>query len=258
MKKSCLIALLAGMLLFSQKTLGVSFVVSPAKVNTTLSADAPTTQVFTVQNNSAVSVRFKAYLEDWTITTTGADTFLEPGSVERSCAPWITINPVEFEVPAGAHQKVRVSFNAPREAVGGYWCIFYIETEPIPSKWSEVVSVNGRIGVKIFGNITDTEVRGCEIVALRIEQHSRLELTAVVRNTGNVPLWLTGEVQIKDSMDKMVWEEGLSHISLLPGLEHEIRRRPGIELGPGEYRAIVTIDYGGEEIVQGERRMRVE
>lgn len=245
-------------LFFPFKTVATSFFVSPTQVRVTLPGDTQTTQLVTVQNNCQMPIRFKAYLMDWSQTETGADTWLEPGTLTRSCAPWIIINPIEFEVAPQAQQKIRVTINAPQGATGGYWCLLFIESAPIPNEWSKMVQINGRIGVRIYANIAKTETKACEITALSFQKRSPLEIvtTCIIKNTSNIPISLAGEMQIVDSSNKTMWKDGLKCF-ILPELKRIIRNHPKIELKSGEYRVIVTVDYSGTELLQGERKLKV-
>jgi len=243
-------------LFFPFKTVATSFFVSPAQVRVTLPGDIQTTQIVTVQNNCQLPIRFKAYLVDWSQTETGADTWLEPGTLTRSCTPWIIINPIEFEVAPRAQQKIRVTINAPQGATGGYWCLLFIESAPIPNEWSKMAQINGRIGVRIYANIAKTETKACEITSLYFQKQSPLEIVTTIKNTSNIPISLAGEVQIVDSSNKTMWKDGLKSF-ILPELKRIIRNHPKIELKSGEYRVIVTVDYTGKEIVQGERKLKV-
>jgi len=243
---------LGWLLLFHQFAVAIGFTVSPPEVSAAVPVAQETTDVVTVQNTSATAVRFKAYLADWTVAATGADTVFEPNGFARSCSPWTQVNPVEFEIPPGAKQDVRVTVGPPPGAGGGYWCMLYVESAPIPSSWSSKVQLNARVGVRVFADIAGTEVRNCEMVDLRLDTGKDLRLTAAARNTGNTPVRLKGTMEIKGKDGKTVWQTECNQLAL-PGQEVGFSAKPDVPLPKGEYLAVLNVDYGGAELLVGER-----
>lgn len=247
---------LGWLLLFQQFALAVGFVVSPARVSVTVPVAKPLTEVVTVQNNSADTARFRAYLIDWTVTPTGEDTVFEPSDFARSCSPWLQINPVEFEIPSDTSQEVRLTFTPPLGAEGGYWSMLYVESKPIPATWSTRVLLNARIGVRVFVSIAGTEVRTCNLTDLRVDTGESLQVTGKVANTGNVPVRLKGRMEIRGNDGKALWQNECNQLAL-PGQEARLSAKPDVPLPKGEYLAVLTLDYGGEALLVGERAVTV-
>lgn len=83
MKKFTYLLILA--LALAQEAGAIGFAVSPAELRAVTTAHGTATDVLTVMNNSGRSVRFKAYLKDWTVTRFGADTILgvRPKSLDK-------------------------------------------------------------------------------------------------------------------------------------------------------------------------------
>ena len=77
---------------------------------------------------------FKAKVEDWWRSQDGLQShYAAPGTLQRSCAPWTSLNPVESAVSAGETLTIRVTVNVPRElAPGGYWCALTVDQVPDP------------------------------------------------------------------------------------------------------------------------------
>src|ERR1051325_9519639 len=68
--------------------------------------------------------RFHSHTEDWWRSEDGKQSFYtEPGSHDRSCGNWITINPVEAEVLPDETLTIRLTVAVASDAKpGGYWC----------------------------------------------------------------------------------------------------------------------------------------
>lgn len=241
-----------------QEVGAAAFCVSPARLRVTPAPGETGTHMLTVVNSSADSTRFKVCLEDWTMTESGRDTTLEPGTLANSCAPWLAVNPQEFWVRAGEPAEVRLTFSPPKEAAGGYWCRLCIESAPIPATWSSTIHVNAQIAVPVFADVAGTEQPDFDLSYLECRQEDSLVLSGGVANTGNVPLNLTGRVVIEQA-GKTVWKGTTDVGFLLPGCESEFTRRLGVKLGPGEYLARLTIEHPGrEEDIGLERVFEVE
>jgi len=77
-----------------------------------------------------------------------------------------------------------------------------LEGYPVGGKnrfYNERFRIRNRIGVRIYANIAKTETKACEITALSFQKQSPLEIVTTIKNTGNIPISLAGEVQIVDS-----------------------------------------------------------
>jgi len=248
--------LILALALAAQKAGAIGFTVSPAELRAVTAAAATATDVITVANTSSRAVRFKAYLNDWTVTRSGADSICDPGTLSNSCAPWTAVNPAEFEVPAGGTEKLRVTFSPTSNSNGGYWSMLYVESAPIPSSWSSNVQVNARVGVRLYADIAGTEVRDCEVVDLHVNTDKDLEVIGKVLNTGNVPVRLKGKMEIRDKDGKAVWAKECNQLAL-PGLEARLSVTPDVTLSKGEYLAVLTLDYGSKELLVGERAVTI-
>ena len=138
-------------------------------------------------------IHFKAKVEDWWRSQDGLRShYAAPGTLQRSCAPWTSLNPVESAVNPGDTLTVRITVNVPRElAPGGYWCALSVDQVPDPMNGAGVgVQFVASVSTGIFIYVDPVE-RQAAIVGLRFDSDRAV---VSVRNQGNTPLGVEGRV----------------------------------------------------------------
>lgn len=144
---------------------------------------------------------FKAKVEDWWRSQDGSQShYAAAGTLQRSCGPWTSLNPVESAVSAGETLTIRVTVNVPRElAPGGYWCALTVDQIPDPSSAAGVgVQFVASVSTGIFVYVDPVE-RQAEIVGLRTDNE---RVVISVRNRGNAPLGIEGHVEFLTTDDR--------------------------------------------------------
>jgi hypothetical protein len=138
---------------------------------------------------------FKAKVEDWWRSQDGLQShYAAPGTLQHSCAPWTSLNPVESAVGAGDTLNVRISVAVPRElAPGGYWCALTVDQVPDP------LAADAGVGVHFVASVStgvfiyvDPVDRQATIENIRTDNE---RVVVTVRNRGNAPLGVEGHVQ---------------------------------------------------------------
>lgn len=140
---------------------------------------------------------FRSRVEDWWQSEDGSQSFYRPpGTLSRSCGPWIELDPVETAVEPGGTLAVRVTAAVPREvAPGGYWCVLTIDELPDPlAAPREGIEIRflSSVSVGIFISIEPVS-RAAEIRDVRI---SAGEARIAVSNRGDVPLGVEGRIEL--------------------------------------------------------------
>ncbi|HYO15012.1 MAG TPA: hypothetical protein VE685_17600 [Thermoanaerobaculia bacterium] len=140
-------------------------------------------------------VHFRSRIEDWWQSEDGSQSFYRPpGTLSRSCGPWIELNPVEAAVDPGGTLSVRITASVPRGlAPGGYWCVLSVDELPDPLAVPQGVEVRflSSISVGIFVSVEPVR-REVEISDVGVAGG---ELKVRVRNAGNGPLGVEGRVE---------------------------------------------------------------
>jgi hypothetical protein len=208
-------------------------------------------------------VHFTARAEDWWTSEDGAQSFYRPpGTLESSCGPWISLNPVETAVEPGGSLAIRVTAAIPRAAVpGGYWCVLTVDEVPDPldaSTRGVAVRFQASVSVGIFINLAPVE-RAAEIAEVRMVPGAA---KVKVCNRGNAPLGAEGRLEL-------FTPGGSSPVatSVFPRatiLTAPARCRiftaalPGAaELPPGRYRVRVLLDIGIDHYLGVQKEMEI-
>src|SRR5258708_4418824 len=116
--------------------------------------------------------QFKACVQDWWRSEDGKQSFYQPpGTVARTCATWIKLNPTETAVEPGGTLDVRISIAVPPEVKpGGYWCALTVDEVLDPLKIQpEGVGVRflTSLSIGIFVYISPVD-RAARILAVQV------------------------------------------------------------------------------------------
>lgn len=245
---AAMLALTAG----PSSSAGIGLDVSPAKLELSIPAGTSYNIPLTIRNSSGDPVHIQAQLVDFGVKPDGDYLFARVGTRPNSLMRWASINPREFDLPAGTTQQVRLSLAIPNERSlsGEYAGIVFFQTRPV--RRAGAVSFSARVGTKIYATIPGTVKIDGAIAKMTAQTGPAGELYRVLfKNTGNAHVYLRGQVEIQrggETVDRMQMP---SEMLVERGGERLIDVI-GKRLAPGNYQAIATIDYGGKAMTGGE------
>jgi hypothetical protein len=208
------------------------------------------------------ATRFKARVEDWWRSEDGRQSFYAaPGKLTRSCARWVSLNPVESTVKPGETLIIRLTVSVPVEAVSsGYWCALTVDEVPNPLEVQEGVGVKfvASVSTGIFVYVGDIE-RSARILDLQVGPD---EASVRVRNEGNTPLGIDGRLEFyAPGASSPTTTVVVPRATILtePSIEGTlIARLPSVsELPSGRYRVRAILDYGAAHYIGGERELDI-
>jgi hypothetical protein len=215
----------------------------------------------------------KMYFEDWDKLPDGNDNSFMPGTLDRSCANWITVSPKQIDLPPNGRVEAKFTIAVPVNATGTYWTFIMAEENKKPDappqnadKVQFMIQSVFRYAVRVFVNISDgAETKG-EITSLEIfkpaadEKLKNYGLAARVafKNDGNYLLKPQGYMEIRNLDGETVSRAEIPPRSyVIPGRERFLEVPIDKKLPAGDYIALAAIDYGGDEIVAGEAHFTV-
>ncbi len=229
--------------------------------------DAQPQQVFTRQfrltlDEHVPETRFRARVEDWWRSEDGAQSFYgEAGSLRRSCARWVTLNPAEATVKPGETLVIRLTISVPVEmASAGYWCALTVDEVPDPMTVASGVGVQflASVSTGIFVNV-GTVQRAARILDLRVASD-----TAFVRlqNDGNTPVGVDGRLEFFAAgaeTPAAVVPVPRGTILTEPTIHGTLKAAlPAADLLPsGRYRVRAILDYGAAHLIGAEREIDI-
>jgi len=234
---------------------GIGFYVGPPSYELSLLPGSSNTYTIEVISAVDTTLYMRVYSADWLITPDGGRRYYPADSLPVSCAGWIVLNPVEFELPPQGRQTVRMTINVPPDVVGEYWCVVFAEALPIPSQWVPMLRVTGRVGSLVFVEIAGTGVKQGEITNLEFSDGN---VVLVFQNTGSVHLRPYAEVCLVNADGDTVWQDAVERFLVLPEGTRELTFPVTANLPSGVYTVVSKVDYGTEEVLVGERKIRIE
>ncbi len=184
----------------------------------------------------------------------------EFAAVDRSNGDWLDVTPVRFSLAEGESRDVNFSMWVPEGATGSYWSAIFVEGSPrIEEREGTTVLSVERFAIKIYETVPGTELRSGTVTGVEVITTDPLILEAAFENTGNVQLRPSGSIDIISSTGEVVRELAIEGFPVLPGAVRLLTVTEAEEapLPPGVYRALVTIDYGGETLTGGTRDFRI-
>lgn len=229
--------------------------VSPAKYEMEASAGQRQTIPITVRNTGADTVHIQVSLVDFTVGANGQYVFLPPGKNKYSMAPWVSLNPREFDVAPNTLTQVRVSVAVPAAASGEHSVIAFFQTRPTRKPGG--VSFSERIAAKIYELVPNTLQLSGEVddVSARTSPEGERYLVGF-KNTGNAHVYLNGRIEVKQG-STVVERIEIPKQMLVERGGQRIVDVVGKKLQPGSYTAIALIDYGGPNLSGGEKTFTV-
>jgi hypothetical protein len=233
--------------------ISVSLLVSPLRLEVS-SYSGVVTKEISVKNGDAYNEAIvSVYKGDWNLSIEGKILYYPADSLSNSCSGWITINPTEFVLAPGAVQEVRVSFEIPTEAKGGYWSVIFFEGKPPEQEeWTPLVRLAGRVGITTYLDITGTTFKEAEIKTMEPEKSGELKME--IQNRGNI--WVRPEVEYRvERGEKEIYRDSLDPSIILPETTREyLLTFKGIKIIKGD-EIIAIVDYGGDKILEGVKKI---
>lgn len=206
--------------------------------------------------------RFRARVEDWWRSADGTQSHYAPaGTLSRSCARWVAVNPVEAVVDAEETLVVRLTVSVPTELPsGGFWCVLTVDEVPDPAAASAGVGVKFLASVATGIFLYAGEVRReASILDLKVDAEN---VRVVVRNDGNAPIGVEGRLEF-------LAEDGKTEPATLQLPRTTVVTEPvsqGVLIGAlpsssvlpsGRYRVRAILDFGGEHLIGAQREIEL-
>ncbi len=230
------------------------------------------TDVIPVRNDDTKPHQVRVLLGDWERDSLGNNRFVEAGSTAGSCGARVGVFPATFQVAPGATELVRVTYD-PAPADTGCWSIVFIETvtppPPRPEREGSFLTIEIRTGVKLYVHRHDAVALG-EIVdasvdlvwrprptgtAVRDSMQVR-EASVHFANTGTAHVRVKSSVEIRSAQGALLRTVAGPDALITPGASRTIQVALP-DLAPGDYVAILLLDYGGDEIAAAQADFRV-
>ncbi|MBI3962277.1 MAG: hypothetical protein HY335_05960 [Deinococcus sp.] len=234
----------------AQMALGVS----PARVELEVAPGMVYAGTLVVRNQGDEAGVVAVSLADFLQFADGSMAMVSPGTAARSLAAYLTYSPASFLLSPGEQQLVRFSLALPPDAQGSYYSLVVLGPEPPLLSGSDMrFSVVPQVAVALYAAVAGTQLPAGEIVGLAVDwQEGQLVAQVTFQNSGNVPLRPGGRLVVLDGVGVVVWEQEIPPSLTLPQVARERLLPLGTALAPGQYVAVVTLEYQSQALVVGE------
>ncbi len=111
---------------------------SPMRAEMNLTPGAQRNGTLTIANDAKETARFRTEILDVSIDKEAVPQFEKdiPSEASFSCKDWITVNPMEGEMPAGGQTPIRYTLRVPANASARtYHCALGFTSLPDAKKW---------------------------------------------------------------------------------------------------------------------------
>ncbi|MCK4524201.1 hypothetical protein KAU15_04670 [candidate division WOR-3 bacterium] len=231
------------------------FTISPPKYEIFVKEQDEKTFIIYVENLGDTVTHIKVTPSDWDLDIDNNVQFFPPKTFENSCSDWFYINPLEFNLNPGTVEEVRVTMVVPKNVFGEYRSLLFFESTPFSPEANSMLLFSSRVGCTIYVDILGTVSLNGEIVSMKYDFKDDNVLIGY-SNTGNMHQRLDIIVKISRSGND-IYSYKLEEQLVLPNRERMFEIPVETRLSDGQYKIKVSIDYGGSEILIGEKLLKI-
>lgn len=221
-----------------------------------------------VRNESDVMQEVRLYQTDYVFQADGSNDFGAPGATVRSNANWVELGMSSLQIPPQQLINIPYSVQVPDDEAleGSYWSMIMVESvpdAPKPSANSEKktfgISQVTRYGIQVASHITGTGNSDLAIMDTQLVKtdsgDSQLHLSIV--NKGDLMVRPDVWIEVYDVEGNPVGRRDGFKNRIYPGTS--VRQQVVLgSLPNGQYRALVIMDAGSEEVYGAEYTLAVE
>ena len=247
--------------LFSNAQTGLT--VGPPRVYFVGSEGTNMTQYVDVTNPSKdYALELAVSYEDWKYSLTGDNELSPAGTLENSCADWLTISEPYFSLGPGESKRLQLNMNIPtnlNSAINPVYTtmLFVTQMNPRVSKQQEGANIRlaVRSGIKIYYRKPESEKLDVEIENIVYHKKDSIGAFLDLDYITNGNSWTEGIIRVEylnQETGKQTKVQDINFYSL-PGDKRKYLTMLPKELPSGRYTATIILMYGNQpEIKIGE------
>jgi hypothetical protein len=230
--------------------------ISPPRLELSGSPGQTLTATVTVLTSAASEQQIAADVSDWTMDAAGNLIFFPPGSLPFSASPWLALDATDFILAPRGNREVRLALTIPDDAEGTFNSMVFFTVVPPPGATQGVgVVTTTRVGLTVYVTVAGTERGGSEL--LDFYRRDARTLTAVIANSGNTVMRLSGVIELRDESGRAVHRLDVPDVPVLRDSERELTLALPEDLAPGFYVALALIQDSRGGLLAGELPLEV-
>ena len=247
--------------------LSAQFAIDELELHFQPSPRGAVTRLIPIRSSSDSVQQITITVSDWYRDSIGGNRMAEYGALPSSCGDRLEVFPRALQLAPRATDYVRVTLSPGAQPDPGCWSIVLAEAvkPPPPPTQRAAVSITTVLGVKIYSHAEGAVAAG-ELISADVEEivrrssarDSTLERQIAVRfaSTGTAHLRVKSSAEVRDELARLVRTLVGPEAYITPeGFRDILIRVP--ELPAGRYVAVVTLDYGGAELLAAQVEFEV-
>lgn len=222
--------------------------------------------VLTIANETPDKVRVVAELLDFYIDPGTNPQFRRqwPQEAEFSCRTWLTLNPMDFELPAHSQMPIRYTVRTPGSAgERSFHCAVGFTTQPTAA---EVKGTGLRTAVQIVAAfyvvvgkpVAEGSVKDLKLDYLADPKAPTWRAIVTLANPSLMHYRPSGDLDVLDASGQVVESVKIASFPVLPKRDQNFVMPLKLASGPGEYTLRARVDLGGAEIQEATARVTAE
>ncbi len=233
------------------------------KIRVTVKSGETTSGVIKVNNGGNKPVKVNAYISDWVYQPQGDGNknFLPAATTPLSCAKWLNIHPMEFELYPDEIRSINYTITVPAESTGGHYAVIFFETDMgVQEVKGMNVKVKGRVGSLVYVESEGHVNRLGDVTDLKVTLPNKaepLKIEVSFANKGNVDVTAKGTFHIIDQTGNIFVRDKLEEMYTLPGDQIKSVTSWSGNLEKGEYDLILTYDLGNNQSITKETKLSI-
>lgn len=239
-----------------------SFKVIPAKLDFKLNKGGSETRIINVTNTSDKVESFVISTSDYTIDEKGNTVYSKAGSLDRSCANWMTVTPTFIQLNPNERVQLNIIMNVPDNEDKTHWGSVIIRSEKEftgQAADKDVIRagliITPQIAVKVLQTPPALDFKKLSVEDFyeitNIETDTVRTFAVNVANQGDVltqcKLYLTLS-NLETLSEKTIKP---LDVYLLPEITKEVKIAMPAKVKPGSYSIAAILDYGDEYDLEG-------
>jgi len=216
-----------------------------------------------VDNETQEPQQAKVYLRDYMFFADGTNAYDDPGTNERSSAPWVRFSPENMTIPPGGSVTVSYSMFVPDSTdAGSYWSMLMVEgVDPSSAESTSEEAAERQVG---FRQVTRYGVQLAVHVEGEAEQNVAFEAVQLFADEeGNTffqaDVHNIGTAMLRPNVYMRLFAEDGTEYGPLEGVQFRmypgtsVRQRIDLSsLEAGTYQALLIVDNGDDAVFGGQ------
>jgi len=220
-----------------------------------LPGEAATTDIH-IANQGDEPERIALSPMDWTTRADGSVAIEKPGREKRSITQFLKASSYQFVVQPGERRTIQVSLLLPsdfKSAAASYWGGFFVRATLLTSR-ANAFGPGATVVVYVDVGAPHRSVDLQSLEATPVG--SSVHVIGRVRNNSEAYVRSSGVLMFEQG-GRIVKKVPVTIGAIFPGRFHTVDETAR-GLPPGQYRVELSIDYGGDEIEDGQTSVTVQ